>query len=60
MQDDMEDMLDDVNEIQESLGRQYGVPDNIDEADLEAGTRMGIRNPNLVNLLTSPQIFIPF
>ena len=26
------------NEIQESLGRSYAVPDEIDEADLEAGT----------------------
>jgi charged multivesicular body protein 5 len=34
---DMEDMLDQANEIQESLGRSYAVPDEIDEADLEAG-----------------------
>jgi len=33
---DMEDMLDQANEIQESLGRSYAVPDEIDEADLEA------------------------
>lgn len=33
----MEDMLDQANEIQESLGRSYAVPDEIDEADLEAG-----------------------
>jgi hypothetical protein len=32
----MEDMLDQTNEIQEALGRQYGCPDDIDEADLEA------------------------
>jgi len=32
----MEDMLDQANEIQESLGRSYAVPDEIDEADLEA------------------------
>lgn len=29
-------MLDQANEVQEALGRQYGTPD-IDEADLEAG-----------------------
>jgi charged multivesicular body protein 5 len=34
---DMEDLLDQANEIQESLGRSYAVPDEIDEADLEAG-----------------------
>ena len=34
---DMEDMLEQANEIQESLARSYAVPDEIDEADLEAG-----------------------
>ena len=34
---DMEDLLEQANEIQESLGRSYNVPDEIDEADLEAG-----------------------
>jgi len=33
---DMEDMIEQANEIQESLGRSYGVPDEIDEAELEA------------------------
>lgn len=33
---EMEDMLEQANEIQESLGRSYAVPDEIDEADLEA------------------------
>lgn len=33
----MEDLLEQANEIQESLGRSYSVPDEIDEADLEAG-----------------------
>ncbi|THH19913.1 hypothetical protein EW146_g1366 [Bondarzewia mesenterica] len=36
MQYDMEDLLEQANEIQESLGRSYAVPDEIDEADLEA------------------------
>ena len=31
----MEDLLEDANEIQEVLGRSYGVPD-VDEEDLEA------------------------
>jgi charged multivesicular body protein 5 len=35
LQDDMEDMLEQSNEIQETLGRQYGMPD-IDEDELEA------------------------
>ncbi|KAG6910934.1 hypothetical protein DXG01_005988 [Tephrocybe rancida] len=33
---DMEDLIEQANEIQESLGRSYSVPDEIDEADLEA------------------------
>jgi len=33
---DMEELLEQANEIQESLGRSYEVPDELDEADLEA------------------------
>ncbi|KAK0453866.1 vacuolar protein sorting-associated protein 60 [Armillaria borealis] len=33
---EMEDLLEQANEIQESLGRSYAVPDELDEADLEA------------------------
>ncbi|KAF8646407.1 hypothetical protein AX16_007272 [Volvariella volvacea WC 439] len=33
---DMEDLLEQANEIQESLARSYAVPDELDEADLEA------------------------
>ncbi|THH07680.1 hypothetical protein EW145_g3213 [Phellinidium pouzarii] len=33
---DMEDLLDQANEIQESLGRSYAVPDELDELDLQA------------------------
>lgn len=33
----MEDLLEQANEIQETLGRSYAVPDEIDEADLQAG-----------------------
>jgi hypothetical protein len=39
---DMEDLLEQSNEIQESLGRSYAVPDEIDEADLEAGMLISI------------------
>ena len=35
MQDDLADMLEDANEIQETMGRSYGVPE-IDEDELEA------------------------
>ncbi|KAF5363506.1 hypothetical protein D9756_000342 [Leucocoprinus leucothites] len=33
---DMEDLLEQANEVQEMLGRSYAVPDELDEADLEA------------------------
>lgn len=38
LQDDMEDMLELAGEVQETLGRAYGLPEDVDEDDLEAGT----------------------
>jgi charged multivesicular body protein 5 len=35
LQDDLEDMLEQANDVQEALGRSYGVPD-VDESELEA------------------------
>ena len=37
---DMEELLEQANEIQETLGRSYAIPDELDEADLEAGMRL--------------------
>lgn len=34
--DDMEEMLEDVGEISDLLSRSYGVPDDVDEYDLDA------------------------
>ncbi|ETW08927.1 hypothetical protein H310_01410 [Aphanomyces invadans] len=36
VQDDMADMMEDMNEIQEILGRSYGIGQDIDESQLEA------------------------
>ncbi|KZO93164.1 hypothetical protein CALVIDRAFT_503140 [Calocera viscosa TUFC12733] len=36
MHDELSDLLEQANEIQETMGRSYGVPDELDEADLEA------------------------
>ncbi|GAA5854203.1 hypothetical protein JCM9279_006178 [Rhodotorula babjevae] len=36
MQYDMEDLIDQANEVQESMSRSYGVPDELDEIDLDA------------------------
>ena len=33
----MEDMLELANEVQDTLGRAYGLPEDVDEDDLEAG-----------------------
>jgi charged multivesicular body protein 5 len=37
MQDEMLDLMDVSHEIQESLGRSYNIPDDIDEDDLLGG-----------------------
>jgi charged multivesicular body protein 5 len=34
--DDLEDLMDQHNEIQEIMGRSYGIQEDIDEADLDA------------------------
>ena len=36
IQDDLAELLQDQEEMQEILGRSYGLPDGLDEADLEA------------------------
>ena len=36
---DMEDLIESANEIQESMSRTYGVPEELDEADLQAGAQ---------------------
>jgi len=36
VQDDLSDLLDQANEVQEVLGRSYGVPEEVDESDLMA------------------------
>jgi hypothetical protein len=55
---DMEDMLEQANEIQESLGRSYAVPDEIDEADLEAGMFLRISSYDKEHLFP-PQNLMP-
>jgi charged multivesicular body protein 5 len=37
MQDEMTDLMDVSNEIQESLGRSYNIPDDVDEEELMGG-----------------------
>jgi charged multivesicular body protein 5 len=33
----MEDLMEQANEVQETLGRSYNLPDDVDVDDLEAG-----------------------
>ena len=37
MQDEMTDLMDVSSEIQESLGRSYNIPDDVDEEELMGG-----------------------
>lgn len=49
----MEDMIEQANEIQESLGRSYGVPEEIDEDELQAGIfAISLRNDNTMLTLS--------
>ncbi|OTB03477.1 hypothetical protein M426DRAFT_321836 [Hypoxylon sp. CI-4A] len=52
MQDEMADLMDVGNEINESLSRAYDVPDDVDEAELDAelellGAEMELEGPGL-------------
>jgi len=42
MQDEMTDLMDVSNEIQETLGRSYNIPDDVDEEELMGGTEAAI------------------
>ena len=52
----MEDLIEQANEIQETLGRSYAVPDEIDEADLEAGMFDKISYPTLTLSYCVPEL----
>jgi charged multivesicular body protein 5 len=42
MQDEMTDLMDVSNEIQETLGRSYNIPDDVDEEELMGGMEVTI------------------
>lgn len=44
--DEMADLMEQADEIQEVMGRSYGVPDDIDEDDLQAGNRIYFLDSN--------------
>lgn len=37
MQDEMEDLMEQANDMQEMISRSYGLPDDVDEDELNAG-----------------------
>ena len=53
LQYEMEDLMDSANEIQESMSRSYGVPEELDVNDLQAGELPYESSPYLSN--TAPQ-----
>ena len=54
LHDDMEDMLELAGEVQDTLGRAYGLPDDVDEDDLEAGRHSTHTLTHLVLPATCP------
>ncbi|KAI9033305.1 charged multivesicular body protein 5-like protein [Hyaloraphidium curvatum] len=64
LQDEMEDLLDSANEVQEALGRSYGVPEELDEADLEAeldalGDELLEEDEEVPSYLQEPSVAVP-
>tara|TARA_R110002050_G_scaffold183932_1_gene317380 strand:+ start:309 stop:800 length:492 start_codon:yes stop_codon:yes gene_type:complete len=51
MQDEMEDMFDMQNEIQEVMARSFAVPEDIDDADLDAGRFSALELRTIIFLL---------
>jgi hypothetical protein len=56
----MEDLIEQANEVQESLGRSYGVPDQIDEDELQAGQYIIQKPSSLLISGLQALIFFPF
>lgn len=50
LQYEMEDLMDSANEIQESMSRSYGVPEELDVNDLQAGEHRNICHRTLSNI----------
>ncbi|EGF79497.1 hypothetical protein BATDEDRAFT_12280 [Batrachochytrium dendrobatidis JAM81] len=60
---EMEDLLEQANEIQETIGRSYGLPDDVDEADLEAeldalGDDLNLEDEEVPSYLQEPE-YVP-
>mmetsp|Transcript_129035 Transcript_129035/g.222970 ORF Transcript_129035/g.222970 Transcript_129035/m.222970 type:complete len:219 (-) Transcript_129035:40-696(-) len=59
LQDELADLYEDSNEIQEIMGRAYGVPEDVDEDDLEAelaalGDEMSLTDSSYLDALSTP------
>eukprot|EP00126_Sphaerothecum_destruens_P001830 Sdes_comp15262_c0_seq1m4104 len=58
IQDQMADMMEEANLVQDSLARTYGLPDDVDEADLEAelealGDDIGLEDASYLDEVTA-------
>lgn len=61
MQDEMEDLMEMSNEIQETLGRSYNLPDGLEDEDLEAeldalGDDFGLEEEEVPSYLDEPTL----
>ncbi|KAI9269603.1 Snf7 family [Helicostylum pulchrum] len=64
LQDEMEDLMEQANEVQETLGRSYNLPDDIDEEDLEAeldalGDELEFEDEDIPSYLQEDEVDLP-
>ncbi|KAG2236480.1 hypothetical protein INT48_003271 [Thamnidium elegans] len=64
LQDEMEDLMEQANEVQETLGRSYNLPDDIDEDDLEAeldalGDELEFEDEDIPSYLQEDEVDLP-
>ncbi|KAG2203518.1 hypothetical protein INT46_010897 [Mucor plumbeus] len=64
LQDEMEDLMEQANEVQETLGRSYNLPDDIDEDDLEAeldalGDELEFEDEEIPSYLQEDELDLP-
>ncbi|CAO3613069.1 unnamed protein product [Mucor hiemalis] len=64
LQDEMEDLMEQANEVQETLGRSYNLPDDIDEDDLEAeldalGDELDFEEEDIPSYLQEDEVDLP-
>ncbi|KAL1925483.1 uncharacterized protein VTP21DRAFT_366 [Calcarisporiella thermophila] len=61
IQDELEDLMEKANDVQEALGRSYGVPEEIDEEELDAeldalGDELNFEEEEMPSYLQEPEM----